>query len=113
MVERANIFGEADFDVSGFVPAKPAPAVPPEAVRKVAERAEFSSREPARKSPSRKPRCYRTGRNAQFTIKADPDVVAEFYAITEAEGWVLGETLERAVAALKKELVLGKRAGQG
>ena len=42
---------------------------------------------------------YRTGRNAQFTIKADPDVVAEFYRITDAEGWVLGETLEKAVAA--------------
>jgi hypothetical protein len=113
MAERADIFGGSDFDVADFTPAKPAPAASPEAVRRVAERAEFPSREPARKRPNRKPRCYRTGRNAQFTIKADPDVVAEFYKITEEQEWVLGETLERAVDALKKEIAKAERAGQG
>lgn len=113
MTERAEIFGETDFDVSGFTPAKPAPAAPPEAVRKVAEKAEFSSREPARRLPRREARQYRTGRNAQFTIKADPEVVAEFYKITEDQEWVLGETLERAVAALKKEIGKAGRGGQG
>jgi hypothetical protein len=43
-------------------------------------------------------------------LKADPEVVDDFYAITDAEGWVLGETLQRAVAALKREL---KRGGEG
>lgn len=38
MAERADIFGEPDFDVSGFTPVKPAPAA---AIRKVAEKATF------------------------------------------------------------------------
>ena len=113
MANRAGIFGDADFDVSGFSPTKPAPAAPADAVRKVAERAEFSSREPQRKRPKREPRCYRTGRNAQFTIKADPDIIAEFYAIADAEKWVLGQTLERAVAALKNEIARDHREGEG
>jgi len=33
--------------------------------------------------------------------------VAAFYAIADAQGWVLGETLERAVAALKAEIGRG------
>ena len=58
---------------------------------------------------ARKPRVYRTGHSEQFTIKAAPAVVEEFYAIAEREGWVLGETLERAVAALNRELDSGKK----
>jgi hypothetical protein len=116
MGERADIFGGADFDVSGFTPAKPAKAPPPapvEAVRKVAEQAEFSSREPQRRRAKREPRCYRTGRNALFSIKADPDVVEEFYAIAQEQGWVLGLTLEHAVAALRKEVAAKGRGGKG
>ncbi len=46
MAERANIFGAADLDLSDFKPAAPPPQPPREAVRKVAEKASFSSREP-------------------------------------------------------------------
>ncbi len=114
MVERASInFGDADFDVSGFTPAKPAPAAPLAAVRKVAERAKFPSREPERKRPEREPRRYRTGRNASFNIKADPTVIARFYAISDASDEVLGQTLERAVAALENEIAEAGRGGQG
>jgi hypothetical protein len=112
MADRANVFGDSDFDVSGFEPTKPSPAAAPEAVRKVAERAEFSSREPDRKRPKREPRTYRTGRNAQFSCKADPDVVDDIYAIAKEQGWVIGLTLERAVAALKKEIADPGRAGR-
>jgi hypothetical protein len=104
MTDRANIFGDADFDLTDFTPAKPAPAAPPEAVRQVAERAEFTSREPERKRPSRSRRTYRTGRNGQFSIKADPLIIDRFYAISDERKWVLGETLERSVAALEREL---------
>ncbi len=51
-------------------------------------------------------RRYRTGRNVQFNIKAMQDTVDAFYAMTEAQGWVLGFTLcgKRAVEALQREL---------
>jgi hypothetical protein len=41
----------------------------------------------------------------QFNVKALQTTIDDIYAITEAhEGWVLGYMLERAVAALKREL---------
>lgn len=105
MSERANVFDTgADFDVGGFTPQKPKPTAPAEKVRQVSEKASFRSREPERQRPRREPRHYRTGRNTQFNIKADPEVIDEFYRISDTQSWVLGETLERAVAALKNEL---------
>jgi hypothetical protein len=37
-------------------------------------------------------------------VKALRETVDTFYAITDKQGWVLGETLDRAVAALQREL---------
>jgi hypothetical protein len=37
-------------------------------------------------------------------MKALKETVDAFYAITDTQGWVLGYTLERAVAALTREL---------
>lgn len=112
MNERASIFDTSpDFDVSSFVPQKPKTTAPPEEVRQVSESASFKSREPEPKRRAREPRRYRTGRNTQFSIKADPDVIEQFYAIADAQKWVLGETLERAVEALKKEVASAKRQG--
>jgi hypothetical protein len=109
---RASIFDEVEeLDVGGFAPKtaidKTAPAA--EQVRAVAQAAKFRSREPttpkADTPPKRAPRLHRTGRNVQFNVKAKQDTVDAIYAITEAHpGWVLGYTLERAVAALKREL---------
>ena len=106
MQERASVFDASpDFDVAGFVPQKPKASAPQEKVRQVSESASFKSREPVeRKAARREPRRYRTGRNTQFNIKADPDVIEEFYRIADAQGWVLGETLERAVKALENEI---------
>ena len=108
MSERASIFDTGpNFDVTGFAPQKLKPSAPPEKVRQVSEGASFKSREPAEKKPARRePRRYRTGRNTQFNIKADPDVIEEFYQIADAHGWVLGEALEKAIAALKREMAL-------
>jgi hypothetical protein len=113
---RADPFGE--LDVSGFAPAKPAPKANAEAVRKVAENASFPSREaptsqepkPEAKAPRPERRVYRTGRTAQFTCKADPRVVGEFYAICNEREWVMGETLRRAVEALSRELARDPRS---
>ncbi len=108
---RAGIFEtEDDLDVSGFVP-KPTerPVARPEQVRAVSEAAQFQSREP-RREPSltetsrREPRRYRTGRNIQLNIKARADAIEAFYAIADEHGWVLGETFERAIDALRREL---------
>lgn len=113
MTERASIFdGGSDFDVAGFAPQKPKASAPAERVRQVSEGASFKSREPAeRRAAKRELRRYRTGRNTQFNIKGDPGVIDEFYGIADAQGWVLGETLERAVRALQNQIAAGK--GQG
>ncbi len=112
---RASIFEEPDeLDVSGFKP-KAAPDVTPspEQVREVSEAASFRSREPKSTTPPTPPpprreqRRYRTGRNVQFNIKASQDTVDEFYAISDRQGWVLGETLEHALVALQRELARG------
>jgi hypothetical protein len=116
---RANLgFGsELDaFDPSSWSdpPAKARPA-PPEkaATRKVAEAIGFQSREAASKAASEPPsapptiarpdRRRRTGRNAQFNLKARPETIEAFCRIADLQGWGLGETLERAVILLERE----------
>lgn len=107
--QRASIFEEDDLDVSSFAPKVGPDASAPmqEQVRAVAEAARFHSREPATPAAppvKRTPRRYRTGRNVQFNMKASQEAVDAFYAISDKQGWVLGETLEHAVAALRREL---------
>ena len=111
MSKRASIFdADTGLDVSSFAPkTKPdTDAPPPERVKAVSQSANFRSREPqAPKTevpPKRPPRRYRTGRNVQFNVKAKRETVDAVYAITEAQGWVLGYTLQRAVEALQREL---------
>jgi hypothetical protein len=108
--ERASIFGdeEAD-DLSIFRPKPPArvvedPAAAAEKVRAVSETVDFRSRDPKPAPPRREQRRHRTGRNVQLNIKARAEAIEAFYAITDREKWVLGETFERAVEALKREL---------
>ena len=113
--ERASIFDlgddELELDVRAFKPKPPAKlvdaGVPVEQVRAVSETAQFRSRDP--KPPPEKParreqRRHRTGRNVQLNIKARAEVVEAFYAIADREKWVLGETFERAIEALNREL---------
>ncbi len=111
--KRASIFRDsAGLDLSAFAPKTEADAKgrPLEAVKAVAETANFRSREAAapraesRAATKRPVRRYRTGRSVQFNAKASQETIDAFYAITEAQDWVLGYTLERAVAALKREL---------
>lgn len=102
---RAGLFED---DLSDF---RPKPPAPPEAVRRLAEDAGFRSREPhppPANQPApperREPRRWRTGRNQQLNIKARPEAIEAFYALADRQGWVLGETFERAVEALRREL---------
>ena len=48
-------------------------------------------------------RRRRTGRNAQFNLKARPETIAAFCAVADQQGWGLGETLEYAVTLLERE----------
>jgi hypothetical protein len=59
---------------------------------------------PAAAPATREPRRHRTGRNIQFNIKAQAQTIDRFYRIADKQGWVLGETFERAVAALDRDL---------
>jgi hypothetical protein len=105
MAERAGLF-EEDLDLSQFTPQKPAKAEqpPPEAVRTVAEAARFQSREPVKSARQRQQRRYRTGRNIQLNTKVTMSTRDGFYEIADRYNWVLGETLERALQALRREL---------
>jgi hypothetical protein len=109
--QRASFFQDAgEIDLSAFSPKGReegrAPAA--EQVKAVARAANFPSREsspaPAKAPKTRAARVYRTGRNVQFNVKASREAVDMFYAIAEKQGWVLGETLDRAIAALRREL---------
>lgn len=125
--KRASAF-EDDLDLSGFAPktdtktdAKAAPR--PAEIKAIAKQARFHEREvplaPPPPTPvptatlapltaERAPRRYRTGRNRQINIKASDETINALYAIADAQGWVLGETLERALGALQRELNEGR-----
>lgn len=115
---RASIFGDEDtdtLDVAGFAPKAQVDykAPPAEQVRAVSQAANFKSRESATaktesKDAKRAPRRYRTGRNVQLSVKALPETVDAFYAITDQQRWVLGYTLQRAIEALQRELKQSK-----
>lgn len=114
--KRAGLF-EEEIDISGFAPKPPArPEQVPGQVKAVAEEAGFRSRGPApapapgEAGPSppapaerREQRRHRTGRNQQLNLKVRAEDAAAFYAIADAEGWVLGDAFARAVAALARE----------
>lgn len=106
---RASIFGEVepDFDVSDFAPAsrQSKPEAPPrEAVAAVSDAAGFHRRDPAPPIASPNRRVWRTGRNVQFNVKATPETVERFKAISDDHGWPLAVTLEHAISALEREL---------
>ncbi len=100
-------------DLSGFAPRAAEKRIPPpDKVKTISEAANFVSREPKRQTSPRETtrleaRRYRTGRNVQLNIKATADAVERFYRIADSNRWVLGETFERAVAALDRDLTSG------
>lgn len=118
--KRASIFDSEEIDLSAFKPTEgpKADAVPAEQVRAIAEASNFPSREakkervpapvapPAAKMAPAKRTAHRlrTGRTLQINARASAETVEEFYAIAAAQNWKAAETLERAVAALKREL---------
>lgn len=108
-VQRADL-GFSDelesFDPTEWQPKpKKAQGSTPAAAQKAAEATGFKSREPIAKSspdePPQQQRRRRTGRNAQFNLKAKPETIEAFCSVADAQGWGLGETLEYAVELLE------------
>jgi hypothetical protein len=100
-------------DLTDFTPAPAArPKPEPALARAVAAQTGFQSREAGQgRAQAHKPapeaaqpvRRRRTGRNAQFNLKAKPETINAFCAVADANGWGLGETLEYAVSLLERE----------
>lgn len=96
-------------DLSDFQPT-PAKRPDKDTMARAAEKANFKSREPtpppvvtpAAPIAARATRRRRTGRSAQLNLKVRPDTIEAFYAIADANGWVLGEAFEKAVDLLAK-----------
>lgn len=104
MSARPNLFEEEGIDVSGFAPkTDPAPRADKEALRQAGEETGFKSR-PVQRSARR----YRTGRTAQFNTRIMPEAFDDFYRIADEQNWKIGETVEKALEALKEKLT-----GQG
>jgi|TARA_R110002020_G_scaffold47754_2_gene136215 hypothetical protein len=103
-----------DFDPADWAVGTPAPQRPEDGTARVsAEASGFRSREvrearTPQPSPDAgaggkgRPRRRRTGRNAQFNLKARPETIEQFCAVADAQGWGLGETLEQAVVLLER-----------
>lgn len=108
---RADLgFGAALDDLGSFeFKATSIPRPPKTETELAAQAAGFQSREPqsAKTQPAQSrpgaQRRRRTGRNVQFNIKTTAETIAAFCAIADANGWGLGETLERATALLQRE----------
>ena len=108
--EHGDIFAEDNLDLNRF---KPKPAGPsdrpgPEDLRGIAERTKFVSREGNGVAPPPVPLLRRgprrTGRTATVTLKTTPECSNRFYALAQAQGWLVGETFERALQALEQQL---------
>lgn len=99
-------FGSALSDLGGFdakAPQLPLARSPKADIAEAAKAAGFQSREAKSSEPTKPQRRRRTGRNVQFNIKSTAETIAAFCSIADANGWGLGETLERAVALLQAE----------
>jgi len=116
--ERLSVFENSDLDLSEFTPTadiKKKPKPGREKVKAISEAAQFPSREakpPVSEPLKRKPRYHKTGRTASLSCRLMPAVVEKIYAIADREGWLVGETIERGIEALEREL--GKKPkGEG
>jgi hypothetical protein len=115
--ERLSVFeNTGDVDLTGFTPTQETRKLKPpkEKVKAVSEAARFPSREapaPVPEPLKRKPRYHKTGRTAQLNCRVMPASLDKVYAIADQRGWLVGETVERAIEALERQL--DKGAGEG
>lgn len=112
--QRAKLFESEplEIDLSTFAPktASKPPEKVVDTIRATTENAGFPSREPVSAKVPKKPgrRIWRTGRNVPFAHKVTQACNDGFYQIAEAKKWTMGETLERALGALQREMAKGE-----
>jgi hypothetical protein len=56
----------------------------------------------------RTPRWHRTGRTAQLNVRVRPAYFDKAYMLADSRGWLVGETIERALDALEREIGEGR-----
>jgi hypothetical protein len=101
---RASIFTDEE------PPAAPRPSA--EQIRALAEGGGFTSREPRPPTPQKAgPWRYRTGRTAQFNVKASQATIDRCEALARRLERPKAEIIERALAALERELAQPETAG--
>lgn len=104
MSERANPF--ADLKIPRTFSTKPKTSKPVEEqnIARIADDNNFTSREPpkAPKTPKRKPRIHKTGRNQQFTAKVTAETISKIYKLADDRKIPLGELLRLAIEALER-----------
>ena len=99
-------------DLADFAPVtSPRPKTAPELVRQVSEASNFPSRAASSKpkavaesAPRAPQRRHRTGRNVQLNMKVTAATAERFAKLSDAQGWVFGDTLARALDALEASL---------
>jgi hypothetical protein len=102
---RKDPFDLGDLSDFGPTPARKAPPSPA-VVREISEANNFTSRSPAKAKPAKPPvaqRRRRTGRNAQFNIKATQATIERFVALADRHNFVFGELLEKALDAFEAQ----------
>lgn len=110
MVDRINIFSQVDTDkpadLSRFAPKPRAAAGRPSLTDLQAQpdSSKFVSREPVMAPGRPAPYRYRTGRNMQFNTRASQQTIERFEALRERLNISKAEAMERAIAALEREL---------
>jgi hypothetical protein len=116
MAQRAKIFEPTTLDVSDFTPrteTEPRPDAdqidqvsgPKFRSREMASQPLVDHRTTDGQPPTRRqPMVYRTGRNVTFSAKTTQATVDTFYEIARQQGWKAGETFEKAIEALKRQL---------
>lgn len=118
MSNRPSIFEDDQdqgVDLTGFKPRQGRdPNAPPiDQLRQVSDLTGFPSRTPTAAAPQSQPReryksqIKRTGRNTQFFCRITKEGRDAFYGLAEAHNWTIGETVERALAALQREIERG------
>jgi hypothetical protein len=108
MSERVNPFANLAGAPVFTTKPKAEKSVEEGAVARLAEDHNFPSRQAPRtaKSPAKKDRRYRTGRNVQFNAKVTQDTSDRIYRIVDNGNVPIGEVLRLMVEALEE-----KRAG--
>jgi len=114
MAIRARIFETPKLDTAEFQPKTDADDRPEASAIDQISGSKFRSREvvPSAEPPStvgrqstkRLPMTYRTGRNVTFSAKTTQATVDAFYELAQRQGWKAGETFEKAVEALQREV---------